>query len=713
MGRLLLIATVARILACGPAGASKQPDAVAEQLVPAPPAVAWSSVDVRPPTGTLPDGRALFLRNCSPCHGDKGDGRGTLASQLRVPPANLQLAELKLKSTPPESRPLEADVFRTLTTGIPASGMPSFAALPAESRWAVVRFVETLSPRWAEPASAAVDLRPETTPEDGAAVYLKAGCAACHGAAGRGDGPSAAELSVRTPDLGVGAGAFKAGATASDIFRTLQTGMGGGPMPSYAQSGLSRAELWAVSSWVAKLAETGRAARVQEWHELLQATGFHAPKPHRSEPGAPPKAPAADGCLRCHETVEVINDKMQPALLALSAGRPGATCSLCHEGQPDGATEAEAHRGLIPNPGSLWVVGLGMGCAKCHSSPGALTTFQGRPLPAATGGRLMNVVSKTSDPTGETGSAHAYRVPRGLMAAELGKATTTLIANGLALPGPVAFADVPIDDPDGPVPVIGSAAYRRWVGSAMDRKFLHRIERAEVIPDYDEGLHRFGNSADAAVGEFFRQDCSRCHLWDRGFPGAGGRYRSEGCSACHVVYPADSPSGKKLANTGTDQPLAHRITAQIPSSQCAHCHWRGGGYYSDLHYARGLECQDCHSSVDVHGDGNMYSTMHLQVEVACEDCHGTTASYPWELPVGYGTPVTLPGERGVALVDGVEYLKTSRGNARTAWVKRGDAAVLHGESGQDHNIPLLKSLHQRGWSSDAARVAMDVVPSHM
>lgn len=47
-------------------------------------------------------------------------------------------------------------------------------------------------------------------------------------------------------------------------------------------------------------------------------------------------------------------------------------------------------------------------------------------------------------------------------------------------------------------------------------------------------------------------------------------------------------------------------------------------------------CQDCHTTVDMHGDGNLPGTTLAQVEIECEDCHGTTGKFPWELPLGRG-----------------------------------------------------------------------------
>jgi hypothetical protein len=44
---------------------------------------------------------------------------------------------------------------------------------------------------------------------------------------------------------------------------------------------------------------------------------------------------------------------------------------------------------------------------------------------------------------------------------------------------------------------------------------------------------------------------------------------------------------------------------------------------ADVHYQAGLECVDCHNSIDMHGDGRIYSRQFYQVNVRCSSCHGT------------------------------------------------------------------------------------------
>ncbi|GMV09413.1 MAG: hypothetical protein AMXMBFR55_11470 [Gemmatimonadota bacterium] len=68
----------------------------------------------------------------------------------------------------------------------------------------------------------------------GCALYRANGCASCHGADGRGDGPIAATLDPRPRDFR-DARAFRNGIDTAAIAQTLATGIpGGGAMPRYA-----------------------------------------------------------------------------------------------------------------------------------------------------------------------------------------------------------------------------------------------------------------------------------------------------------------------------------------------------------------------------------------------------------------------------------------------------------------------------------------------
>ena len=82
---------------------------------------------------------------CWECHGDGGKGDGEKAAGLKddfgfpIPPANLTTGQFK-------SGPSVKDIFRTMSTGLSGTPMPSFSdSLPEADRWALSYYVLALS----------------------------------------------------------------------------------------------------------------------------------------------------------------------------------------------------------------------------------------------------------------------------------------------------------------------------------------------------------------------------------------------------------------------------------------------------------------------------------------------------------------------------------------------------------------------------------------
>jgi cytochrome c oxidase cbb3-type subunit 2 len=72
----------------------------------------------------------------------------------------------------------------------------------------------------------------------GQAVYELLECGTCHGAEGRGDGPSAHSLGADAwgnpqKPFNFTKGALKSGGAPQDVYRTFMTGLNGTAMPSY------------------------------------------------------------------------------------------------------------------------------------------------------------------------------------------------------------------------------------------------------------------------------------------------------------------------------------------------------------------------------------------------------------------------------------------------------------------------------------------------
>ncbi len=82
---------------------------------------------------------------CWECHGDGGKGDGEKAAGLKddfgfpIPPANLTTGQFK-------SGPSVKDIFRTMSTGLSGTPMPSYSdSLSEQDRWALSYYVLTLS----------------------------------------------------------------------------------------------------------------------------------------------------------------------------------------------------------------------------------------------------------------------------------------------------------------------------------------------------------------------------------------------------------------------------------------------------------------------------------------------------------------------------------------------------------------------------------------
>lgn len=172
-----------------------------------------------------------------------------MAGRLGLRARDFTRGLFQLKTSPQEEPPFDDDLFRTITAGVPASGMPPFHDLTARERWALVACVKALAR--IEPAAARTRIVAPAVRGDaarGAALYGPA-CSPCHGSDGAGKGPASGGLEIQPPDLARGEVVFKGGSGPADLFRGLTTGLAGTPMPSFASlPGRDRADLAAFVS---------------------------------------------------------------------------------------------------------------------------------------------------------------------------------------------------------------------------------------------------------------------------------------------------------------------------------------------------------------------------------------------------------------------------------------------------------------------------------
>lgn len=95
----------------------------------------------------LQNGRALYMRHCSHCHGTSGDGNGPTAVYMTPRPRDYRHGIFKFTSTNDQSKASRDDIARTLKYGIPGTYMPSFLLLEDDELHAIVEYVRFLSMR--------------------------------------------------------------------------------------------------------------------------------------------------------------------------------------------------------------------------------------------------------------------------------------------------------------------------------------------------------------------------------------------------------------------------------------------------------------------------------------------------------------------------------------------------------------------------------------
>ncbi|GEM_PF-486369 len=246
-----------------------------------PPIPGWAVIKVPPVPADLASlaqtGREVYQRECAVCHGDRGDGKGAAAALLAHRPRDFTRGNFKFRTSAYGQVPFDDDLYRTLTRGIPAAGMPSYSDLPEADRWALVAHVKTLARREFDDGEVvdyfeiraatqriSYDVAERKMTNDavrrGRELFRdeRAGCILCHGPEGRGDGLSSndlkddGDLPIRPAILPRGEGVFKTGSRPEDIFRILTNGMCGTPMPSF-RGNLTEDERWALVCFVTSL----------------------------------------------------------------------------------------------------------------------------------------------------------------------------------------------------------------------------------------------------------------------------------------------------------------------------------------------------------------------------------------------------------------------------------------------------------------------------
>jgi mono/diheme cytochrome c family protein len=213
-------------------------------------------------------GKKLYLKFCSQCHGENGDGEGYATPHLNPKPRNFTTGKYKIRTTPNGALPTHQDLVNIIRRGMPYTSMPAWPSLADQEVSDLAHFLTTFSPEFAKPESVPkpVDLpnAPKATKESielGKKLYEETGCIKCHGTLGRGDGPSAPTLKddwghpIRPADLAQ-SWTFRGGSSREDIYRSMSTGLNGTPMPGFNDDALKPEQRWAITDFIDSLSGT-------------------------------------------------------------------------------------------------------------------------------------------------------------------------------------------------------------------------------------------------------------------------------------------------------------------------------------------------------------------------------------------------------------------------------------------------------------------------
>lgn len=244
-------------------------------------------------TGTAPSsadldaGKQLYIKHCTHCHNDNGDGKGASADVVYPKPRDFTTGSYKFRTrhqnVNEKGVASDEDILRSIAEGLHGTSMPGWSGfLPKQQMVQLVHYLKTFSSVFKEEKpGAALDFSGEIAPSPASIAKGKEyfdktfECNSCHGQAGRGNGKQA--LDGLKDDWGeriwpanlTRPWTYRGGHTRRDVFRNIALGIGGTPMPAFMDPDPMNAAREATDPQKKKDAEAlAREVREQIWHTV-------------------------------------------------------------------------------------------------------------------------------------------------------------------------------------------------------------------------------------------------------------------------------------------------------------------------------------------------------------------------------------------------------------------------------------------------------------
>ena len=319
-----------------------------------------------------------------------------------------------------------------------------------------------------------------------------------------------------------------------------------------------------------------------------------------------------NGCVDCHDAMTGFEESHTPEIVG---------CNACHLGNPNTTNKDFGHKGMILIPGNLSDAGKTCGITGCH--PG---------IPERINNSIMNTMSgvisvnrfafdELEKPEGhfsgkDLTQSNADNHNRNLCAScHLGNEKTEwgpideLSRGGGCNACHLNYSNEAIEQLNDYLKSLNETGSQKVKWQTSDEK----KKLAEEFPKIHPQLSL----------EISNNHCFGCHA-------RSGRISTNYEGWFETLLTKDEV--KTFSHSGIIEGHPEFISGseklkqvQFDTNKTEYRHLMDGRVFQkaedDVHHEAGMECIDCHVSLEIMGDGNLYQHMDEQLKVQCVDCH--------------------------------------------------------------------------------------------